>query len=63
MIQTVVQLREENKFTNKLIHAIVKHSELRPYFKNFLQEGTVKWLDNSKLKNKEIHIEAMKLYE
>lgn len=52
----------ETKYNNRLIYIIVQDQEICPLFKQFLEEGAEKWIEDSKLSNKEIHKEGIELY-
>jgi hypothetical protein len=55
-------LVDRTKFNNQLVTLIVANPELRPYFRNFLNSNAASWVQHSKLKNKDIHMEAIELY-
>lgn len=57
------ELIEKNKYNNQLVNEIIECGELRNYFKEFLSQFALNWVHHSKLKNKEIHEEAIALYE
>lgn len=62
-METLKGLIEKTKYNNQLITLIISNPELRPYFSQFLGSYAAGWVQHSKLKNKEIHIEAIELYE
>ena len=56
------QIIGETKYNNRLIYIMVQDQEICPLFKQFLEEGAEKWIEDSKLSNKEIHKEGIELY-
>ena len=55
-------LVKQTKYNNHLITLVIDDQALRYYFRNFLSESAPEWIQHSKLKNKEIHEEAVGLY-
>lgn len=50
------------KYNNSLIIKLSKHSQLRPAFINFCQEGAEDLIKESRVKDKISHIEALRKY-
>ena len=55
-------MTSETKFNNSLIFIMIKDEKICPLFKSFLAERADSWIEESKLFNKEIHREGVKLY-
>jgi hypothetical protein len=49
-------LIDRTKFNNQLVTMIIGNEDLRPSFRSFLASSAASWVQNSKLKNKDIHI-------
>lgn len=62
-VGTLKSLIDRTKFNNHLVSLVVANDDLRPFFRAFLASSAPQWVQNSKLKNKDIHIEAIELYE
>lgn len=55
-MNTLRGLIDRTKFNNQLVTMIIGNEDLRPSFRNFLASSAASWVQNSKLKNKDIHI-------
>ena len=55
-------LVRQTKYNNHLVTLIIDDQALRYYFRDFLTESAPEWIQHSKLKNKEIHEEAISVY-
>lgn len=62
-VNTLKTLIDRTKFNNQLVTLIVANTDLRPFFRSFLNSNAAEWVQHSKLKNKDIHMEAIGLYE
>ncbi len=49
-------LIDRTKFNNHLVSLVVANDELRPFFRAFLASSAPTWVQQSKLKNKDIHV-------
>lgn len=56
------KLIENFKFNNKVIEKIATDQSLNDHFKKFLKNKAEEWICSSKIHDKEVHIEAIKLY-
>jgi hypothetical protein len=56
-------LIEKTRYNNQLIADIVRSPHLRTYFRDFLTLPAHVWVQQSKLKNKPIHEQALGVYE
>ena len=56
------KITSETKFNNSLIFMMIKDEKICSLFKVFLTERAETWIEESKLFNKEIHREGVKLY-
>lgn len=55
-IESIKSLIEKTKFNNHLLHEIISNQDFRPHFRDFLSNHARLWVDQSKIKNKEIHL-------
>lgn len=44
------------------MHKILSNPRICPYFKQFLSGHAADWINNSKISDKQIHIEAIEIY-
>lgn len=52
-------LTSRQKYNNSFIQRIVDDSDLQPYFMNFLANYAKDWIENSKIRDKDVHYEAI----
>ena len=53
---------QKNHYNNDLIKKIIRNAKIGPFFKKFITEEAETWLETSKILNKDVHVEAIKLY-
>ena len=50
------------RFNNRLVNSILANQGLRPLFEEYLETSAEEWLSQSKIKDREAHQAAIKLY-
>lgn len=55
-------MMSKQKFNNNFIQRIIDDEELEYYFKDFLENHAQDWINNSKIRNKGIHLEAINVF-
>ena len=60
--ELVEQLAKEKHYNNSLVEAIINNQELTFLFRDFLSSSARKWIDQSRIKDKQSHYEAIDIY-
>ena len=55
-------LESKNKYNNILIQKLLSNGRIVPFFMEFLTNYAADWIERSKIADKEVHIEAIRIY-
>ena len=56
------RLESKNKYNNILIQKLLSNGRIVPFFKEFLTNHAADWIEGSKIADKEVHVEAIRIY-
>ena len=57
-----IERKSKNKYNNILIHRLLSSPRVCIYFKDFLENHAENWINSSKITDKQVHIEAIRIY-
>lgn len=57
-----IEKRGKNKYNNVLIQRLLSSPRVCVFFKRFLEGHAAEWINSSKISDKQIHIEAIRIY-
>jgi hypothetical protein len=57
-----IERRSQNKYNNILIHRLLSSPRVCVYFRHFLEGHAAEWIHSSKINDKQVHIEAIRIY-
>lgn len=61
-MQELRKFEARDNFNNITVKKIMQNALLIPFFKEFLENHAENWINNSKIADKRVHLEAIQLY-
>lgn len=61
-MKVLKKIEIRDKYNNITMKKMMQNPRVVPFFKEFLQNYAEQWINNSKIADKEVHLEAIKIY-
>ncbi len=61
-MKVLKKIEIRDKYNNITMKRMMQNPRVVPFFKEFLQNYAGQWINNSKIADKEVHLEAIQIY-
>ncbi len=61
-MKVLKKIESRDKYNNITMKKMMQNPRIAPFFKSFLQNYAEQWINNSKIADKKVHLEAIKIY-